>query len=282
VIISRFQSETNVVRDDNNIHTFDNFWELEEHIQQSKSTMGTMQWKKNVCPFECVSAVKQFGGILPVSDDVTGDIYVNKLCAVCHDVTTTTPWQMSVECFIESDHINYINVMLAVSKGSDFPDFCEVHFHPPYQHPRYDQLNFLDDNNLRCIKSLYDTFPRKCLDWFESPLIYNVSKEEIVAACENTSDLFEFGYGLDRLDVFIDKMCAICHGMYNQVILDSQPPLLNIPDINFYQMERPPAKEPSTKVCDRITNVVCFYCSYIIPKGSHSSHKCGVYLVYTK
>jgi len=274
MMISRFQGKADVDRDDNNIHTFNNFWELEEHIQHNKSSVGTMQWKDQFCSLDCVSAVKQLGGVLPVSDDVTGDIYVNKLCALCYDVTRTTPWQMFVYCKIGSGYINFINVMLAVSKGNDFPQQCQIIFAPPYQHPRYNKANFLHEDNLRCIKSNFDIFPRKCKEQFEIPLMYNVKKEEIVAACENTSDLFEFGYGLDRFDVFTDKMCAICNGMYNLQESDYGQVFLSILDLDFYKMERPSATEPSTEVCDR-TNVVG---DLVFPfqKYGNKGHKCSV------
>ena len=262
MMISRFQKEADFNIDENNIHTFNNFWELEESIKQSKSSVGTQEWKTKYCSFDCVSTVKQLGGILPVSNDVTGDIYVNKLCALCHNVTAMTPWRMSVSCSKGqgTEQMNYMHVMMEVSKGSDFPNYCEVYFLPPYQHPRYDDRNFLDEDNLICIKSVYDIFPRKCNDVFELPLIYNVSREEIVAACENTSDPFEFGYGLDRRVHFLDKMCAICNGMYNFKDFDYAMTFLDILNIDFYQMDRPTAKEPSTEVCDRL-NLVSAYIS---------------------
>ena len=255
-MISRFQSEAEVNKYDNKIHTFNNFLELEEHIQHSKSSMDRLKWKDQFCSFDCTSAVKQWGGILPVSDDVTGDIYVNKVCAMCHDVTKMTPWRMSVYCRTDSKYINYIDVMVAVGEGRDFPKVCTLFFTPPSQHRRYDVRNFLEEDNLRCLKTVYDTFPRTCRDpQFSIPLIYKISKEEIVAACENTSNPFEFGYGLDRLEVFTDKMCALCNGMYNSEEYEFGETFFNINGLDFYEIERTPVNEPSTEVCEKLNAV---------------------------
>ena len=188
--------------------TFSTFQELDLSLDSLTNDTQTAQWREQECRYDCQSAVKQWGGLFPVSDDMSGDIYANKLCAVCHNIESFTPWKMRVSCSEDVVDFDVMGIVQEIKTNIELSSMCIITFYPPYKHIRYQLMNLYAENNLRC--AVESRLP-KCTkgDSFNVPaMAQNFSKNKIIDHCENGDATIEKHIG--RKDLYYNHFCSVC------------------------------------------------------------------------
>ena len=195
--------------------TFETFRDLEQDIKGINAG-NRGEWKHKHCQRSCLSTVKQWGGLFPVSDNDTQTIYVNKVCAICNDVISITSWKMSIFCSEEIEDMYYLDILNGLVNNVNLPKYCNLLFTPhysPYSAHAYDLALIFKENNFRCP---YMSVMERCLykNNFDIPVGVTLNKFEIRRQCEEESAYHRRYQQHNRL--FINPMCLICNRLYHQ------------------------------------------------------------------
>jgi len=189
------------------VASFRTFQQLDISLDKERNEIGESSWKERYCSSECQSSVQQWDGLYPVSDDATGTIYANKLCAVCHDVKALTPWKIRAGCTKELLHYDFMGTFDKIAANVELLPICTITFIPPYQHFRYLMQNMFTDNNLRCV---VDHRRIDCTKdtAFVMPPGQTFSEDGVVEKCNDLNGKIKHS---DTKTLYFNQMCSICY-----------------------------------------------------------------------
>jgi len=202
------------------IATFETFRDLEKDIKDINAS-NREEWKHKHCQRSCMSTVKQWGGLFPVTDNDTLTIYVNRVCAICHDVISITPWAMSIFCSEDMEDMYYLDILSGVVSNVNLTKHCKLLFKPPFENEYHLALLFEENNFLCPLVSVMEG----CMynNNFKIPVGVTHTKYEIQKQCEEKSDNYRVPHKYKHL--FIDPMCLICNRLYrSHMTLTSEIP----------------------------------------------------------
>ena len=197
-----------IYENNDNQPVFRTFADLEASLEKDVNMTDRSTWQLKYCRHDCTSIVQQWRGMFPVSDDATGTIYVNRVCAECHGVQSFTHWSVNIACSEDSLQYDYTNILKIIRTNSDLPSWCMIQFSAPFNHVRYQLSNIFEENNLLC---LVQSFQHECINGnnFTIETGLGMNQEDVIDSCESDVGLYELGLTIN--EVFINPTCLICN-----------------------------------------------------------------------